>query len=80
MYGHRPEAIIFPYRAADTCLAADPGVASSNPALHHTFVEINHEIISMANPSADSRRVVISYKRTYVPKILVDRTGKSVVR
>ena len=32
------------------------------PALSNTFVEIDHEIISTAIlPSADSRRVVVSY-------------------
>ena len=30
-----------------TGLAADPGVASSIPACSHTFVQIDHEIISM---------------------------------
>ena len=34
--------------AADMCLTADPGVPSSIPALSHTFVEIDHEIISTA--------------------------------
>ena len=53
--------------AADTCLTADPGVASSIPAQSHTFVEIDHEIIStvILLPSADSRRVFVSYKRKY---------------
>ena len=39
-----------------TCLAADPGVESSIPARSHTFVEIDHEIIStvILLPSADS--------------------------
>ena len=32
--------------ATDVCMAADPGVASSIPARSHTFVEIDHEIIS----------------------------------
>ena len=32
--------------ATDACLTADPGVASSIPARYHTFVEIDHEIIS----------------------------------
>ena len=32
--------------ATDACLIADPGVASSIPAWSHTFVEIDHEIIS----------------------------------
>ena len=37
-------------------MSADPGVASSIPALSHTYVEIDHEIISMVIllPSADS--------------------------
>ena len=49
--------------AADTCLTADPGVQSSIPLWSHTFVEINHEIISMVIllPSADLRRVVVIY-------------------
>ena len=59
---------------ADTGLTADPGVASSIPAWYHTFMEIDHEIISTAVllPSADSRRVVVSYKRKYVHKVLVN--------
>ena len=32
--------------ATDASLTADPGVASSIPAWSHTFVEIDHEIIS----------------------------------
>ena len=41
--------------ATDACLTADPGVASSIPAGYHTFVEIDHEIIStvILLPSAD---------------------------
>ena len=41
--------------ATDACLTADPGVASSIPARSHTFVEIDHEIIStvILFPSAD---------------------------
>ena len=30
----------------DGCLTADPGVASLIPAWSHTFLEIDHEIIS----------------------------------
>ena len=39
----------------DACLTADPGVASSIPVRSHTFVEIDHEIISkvILLPSAD---------------------------
>ena len=42
--------------ATDACLTADPGVASSIPARSHTFVEIDHEIIStdILLPLADS--------------------------
>ena len=42
--------------ATDACLTADPGVASSIPARSHTFVEIDHEIIStvILIPSAES--------------------------
>ena len=56
------------------CLTADPGVTSLIPAQSHTFVDINHEIISLVIllPSADSRRVVISYKQKYVHKVLVN--------
>ena len=67
---------VIPGRVAQsvTCLAtyasltADPGVMSSIPARSHTFVEIDHEINSkvILLPSADSRRVVVSYKRKYV--------------
>ena len=42
--------------ATDACLTADPGVASSIPARSHSFVEIDHEIIStvVLLPSADA--------------------------
>ena len=42
--------------ATDACLTADPGVASLIPGQSHTFVEIDHEIIStvILLPSADS--------------------------
>ena len=41
--------------ATDACLTADPGVTSSIPVRSHTFVEIDHEIIStvILFPSAD---------------------------
>ena len=68
------------------CLTADPGITSSITARSHTF-EIDHEIISMAIllPSADSRIVVVRYKRKYVHVVLVNRLvklaqEKSVVR
>ena len=42
--------------ATDACLTTDPGVASLILARSHTFVEIDHEIIStvILLPSADS--------------------------
>ena len=56
------------------CLTADTVVVSLIPARSNTFVEINLEIISMAIllPSADSRRVVVSYKHKYVHKVVVN--------
>ena len=56
------------------CLTADPGVVSWIPARSHTFSEIYHEIISttIVLPSADSRRVVVSYKQKYEHKVLVN--------
>ena len=66
---------------ADTCLTADPGVASLTPSHSHTLAEIDHEIISTAIlhlPSTDSRRVVVSYKRKYVQKVLVNCLVKLV--
>ena len=49
----------------DARVTADPGVTSSIPAWSHTFVEIDHEFISMiisSLPLIYSRRVVASYK------------------
>ena len=72
---------------ADTCQTADPGVLSSIPARSHTFPEIDHKIISttILLPSTESKRVVVSYKRKYVYKVLVNclvklAQEKSVVR
>ena len=58
---------------ADKCLTADPLVPSLILAQYHTFIEIDPEIISKAIllPSADSRRVVVSYKGKYVHKVLI---------
>ena len=75
--------------ATDACLSADPGVASWIPAQSHTFVEIDHEIIStvilLLKPLIYSRRVVVSYKQKYVHEVLVNclfklAQEKSVVR
>ena len=65
--------------ATDACLTADPGVTSSIPVRSHTFVEIDHEIIStviLPFPLIYSRRVVVSYKRKYVHELLVNRLFK----
>ena len=52
--GHIAQAVTC--LATDASLTADPGVASLIPARSHTFVEIDHEIISSAIllPSAES--------------------------
>ena len=42
---------------------ADAWVASLIPKLFHTFV---NNFYGHCSPSADSRRVVVSYKRKYV--------------
>ena len=65
--------------ATDVCLTAGPGVASSIPARSHTFVEIDHEIIStviLLFPLIHSRRVVVSYKQKYAHEVLVNRLFK----
>ena len=65
--------------ATDACLTADPGVASSIPDRSHTFAEIDHEIIStviLLLLLIHSRRAVVSYKRKYVHKLLVNRLFK----
>ena len=59
----------------DARLTADPGVASLIPARSHAFVEIDLEIISTVI-LFPSKRVVVSYKRKYVHKVLVNRFFK----
>ena len=63
--------------ATDASLTADPGVTSLIPARSHTFVQIDHEIIYMvillgSLPLNHLRRVVVSDKRKYVHKVLVN--------
>ena len=62
---HSPVGNMSDYRCAS---AADPGVASLIPARSHTFVEIDHEIIStvILLPSADSFK-----KQKYMHELLV---------
>ena len=58
---------------------ANPGVASSIPVRSHTFVEIDHEMIStviLPLPLIHSRRVVVSNKRKYMHELLVNRLFK----
>ena len=74
--------------ATDACLTADPGVASSIPARSHTFVEIDHEIISTVNllPSADSFKKGCCQLQAKVCAQIIGKPlvqacpGKSVVR
>ena len=60
--------------AADMCLMTDPGVVSLIPVRSHTFAEIDHEMIStvIILPSADSRRIAVSYKQKNVHEVLVN--------
>ena len=61
------------YLPADMCLTADPEFTCLIRAQSLTFVEIDHEMISMVIllPSSDSSRIV-SYKRKYVHEVLVN--------
>ena len=70
-----PHSAVGNFLATDACLTADPGVASSILARSHTFVEIDHEIISTVIflPSSDS------FKKgccQYVHELLVNRLFK----
>ena len=49
-----------------------------DPVRSHTFVEIDHEMIStvILLPLIHSRRVVVSYKGKYVQELLVNRLFK----
>ena len=67
--------------ATDACLTADPGVASSIPVRSHTFVEIDHKMIStvILLPSADSFKkgcCQLQAKRKYVHELLVNHLFK----
>ena len=76
------------FLTTDACLTADPGVPSPIQARSHTFVEIDHETISMVIllPSTDSFKMgCCHYKQKYVHKVLVNcvfklAQGKKVVR
>ena len=61
----------------DECLTADTRVASLIQARSHTFVEIDHEIISFSSLLLNhSSRIVVSYKQKYVHEVLVNRLFK----
>ena len=60
--------------ATDACLTADPEVASLIPARSHTFVEIDHEIIStvILLPSADSFKKGCQLQAKVCARLLVN--------
>ena len=61
------------------CPTADTGVASLILAQFHTFVEIDHEIIStviLLLLLIQEGLLSVSYKRKYVHKVLVNRLVK----
>ena len=63
----------------DACLTADPGVASSIPVRSHTFVEIDHEMIStvILLSSADSfKKGCCQLQAKVCARILVNRLFK----
>ena len=63
----------------DAHLTEEPGIPSWIPAHSHTFVEIDHEIISRSFSSLllkHSRSVVVSYKQNYVHELLVNHLFK----
>ena len=65
--------------ATDACLTANPGVASSIPVRSHTFVEIDHEMIStvILLPSADSfKKGCCQLQAKVCARILVNRWFK----
>ena len=65
--------------ATDACLTADPGVASSILVQSHTFVEIDHEMIStvILLPSADSFKKGCCQLQA---KVCARSTGKPLVQ
>ena len=65
--------------ATDASLTADPGVTSSIPARSHSFVEIDHEIIStvILLPSAESFKNGCCQLQA---KVCAQSTGKLLVQ
>ena len=60
--------------ATDASLTADPGVMSSIPARSHTFVEIDHEIIStvILLSSESFKKGCCQLQAKYVQEVLVN--------
>ena len=62
-----------------TSPTADPGIVNLIPSHSHTFVEIDHEIIStviLLLPLIQEGLIVVSYKQSYAHKILVNHLVK----
>ena len=61
-------------RSAVHCESADPGVMILIPAIFHTFMEIDHEIISTVILFLPliQEGLLTSYKRKYVQEVLVN--------
>ena len=54
------------------CLTADPGVSKVDPGLPYICGDESlNDFLVILLPMADSRKVVVSYKRKYVLKVLV---------
>ena len=64
LLGHVEQSVMC--LTTDTCLAADPGVACLILARFHTFVEIDHEIISMAIITIDPSFYTMDYPDSIV--------------
>ena len=67
-YDYNNVYILGPVALSKTSPTADPGVASLIPTGSHTFVEIDHEIISSVihTPLSTDSRFVVSYKQKNV--------------
>ena len=69
--------------ATDACLTVDPGIGSLIQALSHTFVEIDHEIISrvILLPSPESfKKGCCQLQAKVCARSTQACPGKSVVR
>ena len=78
-YGHRSDySLECPIKQSVARQTADLGATSLIPAWSHTFMEIDHEIISTVILLVPLilRRDVVSYKRKYVHEVLINRLVK----